>query len=396
MAGLTPEGFVAKTEAEILADIEAYQRAHIDPGLDTSEQTLIGRLNRVFASKFAELWNLGSELYDMLDPDKVGGAQQDALYALTNTRREKPTKSKVTATVNLNGGTSIGVGEAVASVLGNDEARFVNVEPMVNADDHALDVQVAFEAENTGPLFAALAGTLTVIETPITGWNSITNALDAELGKDTESDADFAVRRLVDLAAPGGCSLIGMRADLSRLVGVTAVQVLENDTDVTNGDGMPPHSVEAVVLGGDDNEIAATVRKDTAGGITTFGSTLVVVTDEDGVDHDVRFSRPTERNAYVAVEVEVGDDYAGDAALKAALVAHAVSLTDASFLDVGTNVYAGRVVCSAIKVAGVLNARVGLSFSSISDPDAGVTKLTIGKREIARLDSSRISVTVLP
>lgn len=399
MAGLTDEGFVQKSHAEILADIEADQRAAIDPALDTSAFSLIGQLNTITASKLAELWELGGELYDMLDPDKVRGAQQDALYALTNTLREPATKSKVTATVNLEPGTDIAAGDAFASVLGNDEARFVNTEPMVNSTGSAADFPVVFEATDTGPLFAANAGTLTVIETPLTGWNSITNALDAELGSDIESDAAFSIRRLIELAAPGGCSLIGLKADLARVPGVTAANALENTTGRVDGSGMPAHSVEPIVLGGSDADIAAVVFRDTAGGIQSTGSTLVVVTDADGDDHNVHFSRPTERDVYIAIEIEIDpslyDGSLSDIALKNAIKNASKSPTNAGYLDVGSNVYAGRVICVAIEVAGVLNARVGLSFSSIATPDLGVTKLTIGPREIAALDTSRMVVTVL-
>jgi uncharacterized phage protein gp47/JayE len=396
--GLTPEGWVPKTYAEIVADLEADQRAKIDPALDTSPDSVVGQQNAIVASKLAELWELGGELYTMLDPEAVTGAQQDALYSLTNTLREAPSKSWVIATVNLDAGTSIAAGLATASVLGNDDARFVNVEPMVNAGGAAADVEVRFEAEDTGPMYAANAGTLTVIETVLPGWYSITNSEDAVLGQDAEKDAAYRLRRQQELAAPGGSSLIGLRADLLRVPDVTAVQVLENTDSITDEDGMPPHSIEAVVLGGDDEEIAAVIYRDIAGGIKSHGSELETVTGEDGEDHEIRFSRPEEIDVYLAIEVEQAPGAAvSQADLKAALRDASRDPEDAAFLGVHTSVYSGREVCVAVEVPNVLNARVGLALSSISTPDDAdaLSKIAIGPRQIARLDLERMEVSVI-
>ena len=400
MPGLTPEGWVPKTLEQILASIEERQRAAFGADVDTSEFSVIGQNNRIFADELAQLWELGEDLYDMLDPDKVTGAQQDALYSLTNTLRLPASKSRVVATVNLDGSTSIAAGDAVASVEGNPTARFVNIEAMVNAGGSPADVDVVFEAEQTGPVLAN-ADTLTVQETTPLGWNSITNDDDADpVGRNAESNAEYRIRRLVELAAPGSASLIGLSADLNRVEGVTAVQVLENIDSITNADGMPPHSIEAVVLGGADEAIADNLLKNKAGGIKAHGSTVVVVEDDEGVEHSIGFSRPTSRNVWVAIEVVTGDGY-DEAALKQAIAdssqlkLEANGLPNPSFLDVGDEVYSGRIVCDAVEVAGVLNARVGLSFASIATPDDGDSVLTIAAREIAVLAVARIAVTIV-
>ncbi len=397
MAGLTLEGFERKTLEELLAEVEAEQRANIDPGIDTTLFSLVGQLNAVIGSKLAELWELGQDLYDMLDPDKVEDAAQDALYLLTGSLRKPATKSTVTATVNLEPGASIAIGDAVASVLGNPTARFVNTEPMVNAGDSADDFDVLFEAEATGPVFAN-DGTLTVIETPQTGWNSITNPEDADVGENIESNAAYRLRRETELAAPGGATLIGSRADLSRLDGVEAVDILENTGSVVNGDGLPPHSFEAIVHGtASDQDIAESIFSNKPAGIEAYGSTVVTVTDSEGIEHSIGFSEPDERSVYIAIEVEVDADYDDDDdhdALKAAIVNASTDVTSANYLAPGDDLYAGRIICAALEQPGVLNARVGLAFSSITVPEDGDEKLVIARREIAVLDDGRIDVTV--
>ncbi len=395
--GMTAEGFVAKSYDEILASIVARQRATMDPAIDTSPHSVIGQFNAIVANELAALWEVQRALYDALDPDLATGAQQDALYSLTNTLRQGARKSRVTATVNLAAGANIAIGDAVASVVGVPASRFVNVGPMVNSGGAPANFSVVFEAEQTGAVIAN-AGTLTVIETFIAGWNSITNATNAELGSGVETDTEYRIRRLIELTVPGGGTVSGIRADLSRLPGVSAVEVLENDTDSVF-DGMPPHSVEAIVRGGEAQAIAESIYSNKVGGIQTHGSEPAVeVTDDEGVAHEVYFSRPTEVPVYLAIEVEAGDGYdASDDhyALTSALVNASTNKLNPSYLDVGMSVYAGRLVCTALEVAGVLNARVGLSLSTITDPDAGTLSIPITKRELATLATARIAVVEL-
>jgi uncharacterized phage protein gp47/JayE len=380
--GLTPEGFVPKSLAQIEADIVARQRGSLGANLDTSPFSIVGQLNGIIASAIAECWETNQTNYDALDPDKASGAQQDALYALTNTFRLGPKKSRVTAVVNLAAGVNVAPGDAVASVEGNPTARFTNAEPMVNAGGTSSNFEVVFEAEVAGEVVAN-AGTLTVIETFIGGWNSITNDADAALGSGIESDAAYRIRRLVELTAPGGGTVSGIRADLARVPDVVAVEVLENETD-TIVDGLPPHSIEAIVRGGDAQAIAESIYSNKIGGIRTQGSEPVVsVLDDRGDAHDVYFSRPAEVPVFMAIEIETGPGYVNAQRVRAAIRAAFIDKLNPAYLDVGTSVYAGRIVCIALEVPGVLNARVGLATSVITDADAGALSIVISQRQLA-------------
>jgi len=56
--------------------------------------------------------------------------------------------------------------------------------------------------------------------------------------------------------------------------------------------GIPPHSIEIVVEGGDPNEIAEQILKNKAGGITTYGSQSVVIKTSYDEEITVNFNRP--------------------------------------------------------------------------------------------------------
>lgn len=82
-------------------------------------------------------------------------------------------------------------------------------------------------------------------------------------------------------------------AILTNCQGVTAAQVYENRTNETDEAGRPPHSIEAVVDGGSNSDIAEQILATSAGGITTYGSVSVDVPGEDDDVIEVCFNRPT-------------------------------------------------------------------------------------------------------
>lgn len=396
--GLTPEGFVAKTLEEIEAGMQQKQRDNIDPAIDTSQFGLIGQLNGIMASEIAAVWELAEAVNDSQDPDKAQGTQQDGLYALTGTTRDDAQASLVVCDNTLQPGTTIPIGEAIASVVGSPSARFANAVPLVNAGGSVAVVSAQFEALEPGPTIAN-AGTLTVRETLPAGWDAVTNPEDAQLGAAIESDAAFRNRREDELFAQGGGTVDGIRADLLKLETVIAANVLENTDSVVSAEGLPPKSFCAVVHSDpgalDEQAIADSIWSNKPAGIEPFGDVLVDVLDSEGVTHTVGFKRPTETDVYVALRITTGPGYIGDDALKAAIIASAETPNTAGYLDVGVDIYAGRFVTVAMQQRGVLNAEARVSATT-SDYALGEPDLVIASFETGVLDSSRISIVPIP
>lgn len=240
-------------------------------------------------------------------------------------------------------------------------------------------------AENAGEV-QALARTLTVIDTPVSGLDSVINLLDATEGRDTESDLELRIRRAASLQVAGAATLEAIRSALQNVADVTAVTVIENDTDVTDGDGRPPHSFEAVVLGGANQNIADEIFKSKAAGITSFGSVTETVTDSQGISHSISFSRPTEVDIYVTINLTVNAEYPvdGDDLVEAALLAEGNSL------GIGENVIVSPdLLCAIDGIDGITNAVI---FAGTSPAPSTQTPISIGVDEIAAFDSSRIVV----
>ncbi|NIR31659.1 MAG: hypothetical protein GWN84_20575 [Gammaproteobacteria bacterium] len=392
--GLLSTGFVKKPQSVIDAEVEQALRA-ISELIVLEADDPFGEAVLVLTGKVGELWEVAEALNASQDPDQNGGAAQDGTAALTGTRRRAATKSKVTATVNLDDGTSIAVGDARAYVTGNPSAIFANTETMVNNSGEPANVLVEFEAEEAGAV-AAPANTLQNIVDPIAGWNSIDNTSAATLGAPLESDAQLRLRREQELAAAGGCTDPGMTADLSQVSGVTSVQVWENWKSYTDSEGRPQKSFECVVVGGTDADIAKDIWEGKPLGIETYGLQSQAHVDSEGVTQTVFFTRPTTQLVGVAIELfEVGPDYPGDVALKQAIYDLTSDPTSESYLGVGDDVFATMIACIVRDNDGI-DFDVSVASTTILTVAAGSRSVVIGSREIASIEDSEGSgVTII-
>src|SRR5262249_36114068 len=99
---------------------------------------------------------------------------------------------------------------------------------------------VACEAVDTGPL-PAPAGTLTVIDTPVAGLSSVTNAADAILGRNQETDSELRIRREEELRAAGKGTVDAIRALLLEVLNVVQAKVLQNHSGRPGRGGRAAH-----------------------------------------------------------------------------------------------------------------------------------------------------------
>lgn len=401
--GVTDTGFVRPTMEDIRAQIEAKYRGYFGASIDTDPSTPDGQLINTYAEREDLVWQLAEVIYGMMDPDKARGAALDSLCLITGTYRDPASFSTAVLTLTGDPGTVIGTGSqaktsstdivfasaengslvaltawtaATAYVVGdrctNGGNAYIcitagtsagsggptsSTRPAANdiADNtvHWLLLGVGTAADDvlagatvTGPL-VAVAGDITEIDTQVAGWEGVYNLLDATPGADRTSDQGLRLLREFELAASGDSPIPAIKRAVSRVDDVTSVTVFYNNTTTTNGDGLPPNSVEVLVQGGTDEAVAAALFNAVAGGIGYYGTETVTHTDSENEDHEIKFSRMTAVNVYVTLAAEVNaDEFPTDgiAQMKAAIAAFgdeqsagknavASSISKAAFVD---------------------------------------------------------------
>lgn len=451
--GFTGTGFVAKTAQIIQADIGANLQAAYGTSFQIDEGSAAGQLGAVIAAVAAELWEVGEQTISGIDPDKATGAQQDATNALTGTVRKPATKSLVfltlmgTPTTAVNAGfqaktadTGVTFSTIVAATIAtlpawqathgyNLRDRVTNANrvyycitagtsagsggPTTTAADivdggvhwrylgeGTGSVDVLAQALETGPL-VAVSGDISVIVTPVAGVSNpggVINVFDATLGTDIESDEAYRVRREQELAGAGGGTAAAIAALIRKLSGVIAVHVFENKTDFTDANGLPPHSIEALVEGGADQDIINLLGNEVVDGIAIYsggGTVTGTFVDSEGFSETIVFSRPVLVNIYVDVTLHFdntngGASYAGDQAVKDAIAAAGLKYV------IDLDVFATRITAAVLGVAGVLDvprsgSLGGTLISTAPTPTSDAT-ISIDSRSLASFDTSRITV----
>lgn len=384
--GITATGFEPKPLSAIREDLEEAIKATLGSTVDLSANSALGQIVGIFAERLAELWELAQANYVSAFPDGAANAQLDEISSITGTARKPATKTKVLVLCSGTPATAIAAGKQV-SVTGVGTKFQATVGGVIGGGG---TVTLEFEAVDTGPLLA-VAGSLTTIETPVSGWSAAGNVADQFiLGTDIETDPELRLRRELSLRALGGGSNDAIRSGVFEVNNVTAVFVFENETDFTDANGLPPHSFECVVYGGVDQDIADKIFAVKPVGVASHGTEVDTVTDSQGVDHTIKWSRPTVLNGYVTLDVvcnalapvNVGD------LIKAAVVAYGdLNLT------VGSTFYPQAIVPAAFAASvGILNVNEPLAGTA---PSPGTSAPIVPtNRQVIDLDTSRVVVNV--
>ena len=410
--GLTPTGYVAKTTALVRQDINALLIAKFGASFDVSDGSPDGALAGIVAERIGQMWDLSQQVAASQDPDQATGAALDALCLLTGTFRT-PAKSS-TATLTLTGtpGTIVAsqsqakttsTGQPFATtaaatitaltawaittayVVGDRRTNGGNCYQCITAGTSAgsggptttaaditdgsvhwrylgggtgaIDVLAA--SVNTGAI-VGVSGDINLISTPVGGWTSVINVLDAALGNDVQTDASLRVARIAQLSAPGIGTPNAIRAAVLGVSGVTTCTVFPNNTDVVDANGQSPHSVQALVQGGADQDIENVLFGQVVAGIAFFGTTTGSVVDSQGNSQTVKFSRPAQILIYADVTLTYDTTkYAGDAAVKAAIATYGAAQLP------GKDAVASGVVGATFGAAGVLDASQVLIYTDV-------------------------------
>lgn len=403
--GLTSSGYVAKPLDQILSDMQADQLVNISPNLNQQAPDPIAVLTGEVASELSELWQGEAALYSGMDPDTADGDQLTGVSLLTGTERLAPEKTQVPGcTVNVDPGTYL-AGTLFARTTSDTVSQYTNKTDVVNSGGSAANFTVDFQAVDTGPT-TVNASTLTLIAQAVTGWNSITNTNAGVPGTNGEDDPDLRIRREEELQASGTSTAAAIRSDvLAKMVTPTTSSdtlnctVLYNDTDATDANGLPPHSIEVIAYqpgntSADDKALADLILAQKAAGVGTNGTTSKTATDSQGNTETISFTRPSTTTIYVACNVK--------GSVTAQAVVDALTAWTAKSWQPGVSaiilaMQAALFPNPADTTIGVPGLTDVLSFNiGTVHPAVGTSNVTIDARHVAVLSFAVGDVTVTP
>ena len=187
----------------------------------------------------------------------------------------------------------------------------------------------------------------------ITGFTAVTNLLEPTYGRRRETDIELRQSYIAKSALRSNTMIESIEAELlNNVEDVETATGYENDTDETDARGLPPHSIEIIVEGGDNTAIAKAIFRRKAGGIQTYGKVVVNVPGEYGDTIPVRFNRPEYLYAWLKVQLE------GDAEK---IPVNYSSLTKQSLMEDGAQMRAGTNLLTQLLNEGIYDRVAGLT-----------------------------------
>jgi uncharacterized phage protein gp47/JayE len=437
-------------------------------------ESMAGQLKALIVDGLAAQWDLQEAVYASLDPNKAAGVFQDSIASLTGTIRNAARNSVATGICVGDPSTSLPVGRAVtvdgtasrfststgfaiatgtaytsSGTYGIGDLRYIPGQarhylctatgigsasgPSGTASSITAGSAVfrylgdgiglvhgIFVSDVVGAIGVA-TGSLNTIATPISGWNAVYNRLAGEAGRTQETDAALRTRRNQELASAGNTTVDAIRSNLLSMnagsedvnhLPATSVTVFYNDTDYTDSNGLPAHSIECLVLDGTEADIAQTIWDSVGAGTRTYGTSSATAIDSEGNAQTVYFTRPTEIPIYVrgvgrydAREWPDGSETLVAEAMESALLTFTADWPPAK--DVRTSPLIAAIMrgpagttggialvpapAGADPVPGLLELET-ISISTASGT-TGTAQISIGGREIAVFDASTTFLT---
>lgn len=366
----------------------------------------------------------GSKVSQSTNPDLTFSLLEEVEIAETSLRYSSSTAdtsggSGEVYTITLNGTdythTTAGVetGTFIAAALkvlidaGTWEGSVTVTDDVIELEDADLDYSVSttanitidtiagggdFEADEAGN-YPVPAETLDTIVTPVTGWDSVLNLSSGVTGRNRETDVELRIRRANTLITGRATEDAIMNAISNNVSGVSGVTILSNRTDVTDINGLPPHSFEVVVVGGDDADIAEQIWENMPVGIASYGNDSEIIVDSQGENQTIYFSRPTAWYIHVKVKRDLYSEETypvdGDNQIKEAIV-------DWALINqvIGKDVIRQRLNIPVYEIPGIEDIEITIDGTANpgNTPTYASDNIAIAIRQFADFSASRIVV----
>lgn len=212
--------------------------------------------------------------------------------------------------------------------------------------------------------------------TIIIGIDKITANTASYGGADEETDAQLLERFMLSHSMNNYDDRQGIQSALLNIAGVTKCAVYENFTNKIDEKGVPAHSINAVILGGKDENIAEVITKKKIGGCGLFGQIETAYLLDD-ISRKVYFDRPKKIDIKVTMIIS---RYKSFNDINTEQIKTNLKSLD---FDIGENIYASRIISSINLVDGFFIKQLTVN---------GVDIANIGYREYAQINSVEVLI----
>lgn len=280
-ATITSAGISAPSYADILASLTASYQSIYGSDAVLTPDTQDGQLLAVFATIINDCNQSAIAAYNSFSPTYAQGAGLSSVVKINGLQREAASNSTDDVTIAGTVGTTITNG-VIKDSFGNLWNLPASTEIPVSG---AIDVTVTAQLQG-----AISIGPQTFqINTPTAGWQSAVSTGSSTPGAAVEQDGTLRQRQANSTALPSQSIEGGILAAVLNVTGVQAASIYENDSSITDSNGIPGHSISLVVLGGTVQDIVNAIGARKTPGTGTYGTTSGTYTDPEGFSSTINF-----------------------------------------------------------------------------------------------------------
>lgn len=277
-------GITVKTRAELIAEYTTAYQTIYGTDINLAQDTPDGQMMNIQVQAILDLQDFVVQCYNSFNPDNALGRVLDQRVALNGIQRQAGTYTITPITIVSSQACNLyGLNQSVQDVYtvqdnAGNKWLLQNTQFISGATTTVAD----FRAENPGAVLT-IPNTITVPFTIVLGVTSVNNPTAySTLGINEESDAVLKVRRQLSVSLPSQGYLEGLLAALLNINGIASAQVYENNTDVTDGDGIPAHSIWVITSGTAlDADIAQAIYTKRNAGCGMRGDVTYTITQVD-------------------------------------------------------------------------------------------------------------------
>ncbi|WP_315306429.1 baseplate J/gp47 family protein [Selenomonas noxia] len=277
---------------DLIAQFKAIYGEDIYLGNDSQDYQMIS----AFALKTYDTMQMLQIVYNNQSTKTAVGTGLSSRVKLNGLRRKTATYSTCVLTLTGTPGTTIPAG-----IVEDTQGRKWRLPENTRFDRETLEITA--QCQDLGAIEAPV-GTIAKISNPQYGWLTVTNKVPAVKGRPIETDEELRRRQSISTAIPSQNMVNSTIAGIASVAGVTRYKVYENDTNSTDENGIPSHSIAAVVEGGLDGAVAEQIYLRKGPGCGTYGTTTIIYTNSDGLKNEIRFFRPSYQKISVKVTVK--------------------------------------------------------------------------------------------
>ena len=311
---LDRNGLQLKTLTEIRDELVQDFQGIYGNNINVDQNSQDGQQLNIYAQGAVDLREILQRINAGFDPDQASGRILDQRVAINGISRESGTYTTTPVEITVDRALNLVGLDDQSDKLQPTVSNLYTVRDNAGTEFYLLDSisivapgiqSLTFRAAEIGSVEIQV-NTITEPVTVISGVTNINNPSGAlSIGRNEESDTALKIRRRQSVAIPSIGYLDGIEASLVALEGVVNARVYENVTSVIDSNGIPPHSIWAIVEGGSPTEIGRAIAAKKSSGSGMRGVQSVDIPRPNGSSIIINYDEPGSEDLYIRFSISL-------------------------------------------------------------------------------------------